>query len=73
MDGANALSFNGQNARRVRRNQTADLVFAVLGVAVMVFVLGLLLTLVTDLFVDGAARLSPVRSRPPEESTRLAA
>jgi phosphate transport system permease protein len=59
MEQTNALAVDSADARRVRRNQHADLIFSGVGMAVLLFVVGLLVTLVIDLFADGMARLNP--------------
>jgi phosphate transport system permease protein len=45
--------------RLVGAKRTQDLVFGVIGILVLFVVMGLLITLVTDLVIDGAGRISP--------------
>ena len=45
--------------RLVRAKRLQDLVFGVVGILVLVVVMGLLVTLVADLLIDGVGRISP--------------
>lgn len=45
--------------RLVRAKRLQDLVFGVIGILVLVVVMGLLVTLVADLLIDGVGRISP--------------
>lgn len=54
-----ALGTPAETSRLVAQKKTQDLIFASIGVVVLFVVMGLLLTLVSDLVIDGAARISP--------------
>ena len=45
--------------RLVRAKRVQDLVFGVIGILVLIVVMGLLVTLVADLLIDGVGRISP--------------
>ena len=45
--------------RLVRAKRVQDLVFGVVGIVVLIVVMGLLVTLVADLLIDGVGRISP--------------
>lgn len=75
---AHAFRIDRRSASHLKRNQAADVVFAIAGVLVLLFVMALLVTLVADLFVDGMRRLSPefftnFPSRRPAQSGILSA
>jgi phosphate transport system permease protein len=55
----NALQLAGPVGAAVIRSQRLDLVFAGAGLLVLFLVMGLLVTLVADLAVDGLARINP--------------
>ncbi|WP_337189201.1 phosphate ABC transporter permease PstA [Phenylobacterium sp.] len=54
-----ALGAPAETRRLVAQKKTQDLVFGTIGVLVLFVVMGLLLTLVSDLIIDGAGRITP--------------
>ena len=58
MNGASQPAGEGTIARVVHRARRSDLLFAGLGVVVLVIALAILFALIGDLFIRGAERLS---------------
>ncbi|MDZ4376287.1 MAG: phosphate ABC transporter permease PstA [Phenylobacterium sp.] len=53
------LGAPAETQRLVTQKKAQDLIFGTIGILVLFVVMGLLLTLVTDLVIDGAGRISP--------------